>query len=133
MRTSHPKLPYAFTFLALGLLIQAPVLTPAQDHVVPSAELRDATVRQARARKENLSKVEKFFSNPRVRKAVKSAHLDPVRIQKAVPALSDQELARLASQSEKVQKDFAAGALTSEQLTYAVIALAAAVIVIIVT
>jgi hypothetical protein len=35
----------------------------------------------------------------------------------AVPLLSDEELTRVAAQSEKIQNDFAAGSLTSWQVT----------------
>lgn len=133
MRTPRPKLTRALMLSAMCLLLFAPPLAAAQDHVVSTADLRSATVAQAQARKDNLSKVEKFFSSPRVRKAAESAHLDPVRIQKAIPTLSDAELARLASRTDKVQQDFAAGALTNQQITYILIALATAVVVIIAT
>jgi len=46
--------------------------------------------------------------------------------------LSDEELARLAARTEKVRKDFAAGALTNQQITYIIIALATALIVVII-
>jgi len=38
-------------------------------------------------------------------------------------------LARLASQTDKVQRDIAAGALTNTQITYIIIALATALLV----
>jgi len=46
--------------------------------------------------------------------------------------LPDEELARLAARTEKVRKDFAAGALTNQQITYIIIALATALIVVII-
>ena len=52
-------------------------------------------------------------------------------MQKAVATLSPDELARLASRTNQLQRDFAVGALTNQELTYIVIALAAAVIVLI--
>ncbi len=117
--------------LTVGFAI--PVLSAAQDHVVPPAELQQAAAAKARSRQENIAQVQSFVSSKPVQKAMKTAHLDPVQVRKAVPTLSDQELARLAAQSAKAQKDFAAGALTNEQLTYIAIALAAAVIVLIAT
>ena len=42
-----------------------------------------------------------------------------------------QELAKLAQQTRHVQNDFAAGVLTNQQITYILIALATAVIVLI--
>jgi hypothetical protein len=118
---------------ALGFLLQSPSLLAAQSHVVSPAELQQATLSVARTRQQNLVKVEKFLSSRRADQALKSAHLDPVQIKKAVPSLSDQELARLASRADKAQKNFAAGALTNQQITYILIAVGAAVIVLIAT
>jgi len=73
--------------------------------------------------------VQEFFSEERVKKALKTTRMDPQKIQKAVPSLSDEELARLASQTDKVQRDVAAGALTNTQITYIIIALATALLV----
>jgi hypothetical protein len=117
----------------LGFLFQSPSLSAAQEHVVSRAELQQATVSVARTRQNNVAKVEKFFSTPQAQKALKSAHLDPVQIKQAVPSLSDQELAQLASKADKAQKNFAAGALTNQQITYILIALGTAVVVLIAT
>jgi len=116
---------------AVGLLLPAPLLLAAQSHVVSPAELQQATLSVARTRQQNITKVENLFSSKSAEKALKSAQLDPVQIKKAVPSLSDQELARLAARADKAQKDFAAGALTNQQITYILIALGAAVIVLI--
>jgi hypothetical protein len=121
----------ALTITALGLLLGIPVLPAAQDHVVSPAELRQAAATEARVRQENLAQVNSFLSSKPVEKALNSARLDPVQVRKAVPTLNNEELAKLASQSAKAQKDFAAGALTNEQLTYIAIALAAAVLVLV--
>ena len=43
----------------------------------------------------------------------------------------DEELARLAARTDKVQRDMAAGALTNQQITYILIALGTAVLVLI--
>jgi hypothetical protein len=118
---------------AVGFLLQTPSLLAAPSHVVSPAELQQATLSVARTRQQNLTKVEEFFSSRRAEQALKSAHLDPVQIKKAVPSLSDQELARLASRADKAQKDFAAGALTNLQITYILIALGTAIIVLIAT
>ena len=118
---------------AVGLFFQSPSLLAAQKHVVSSAELQQATVAAAQTRQENLAKVEKFFSAPQAQKALKSAHLDPVQIKQAVPSLSDQELVQLASKADRAQKNFAAGALTNQQITYILIALGTAVLVLVLT
>lgn len=118
---------------AVVFLLQTLSLLAAQSHVVSPAELQQATVSAARTRQQNITKVEKFFTSERAENALKSAHLDPVQIKKAVPSLSNQELARLASRAEKAQKNFAAGALTNQQITYILIALGTAIVVIIAT
>jgi hypothetical protein len=115
----------------LAFAFQSPLAAATPNHVVSPAELQQATASVARTRQQNITKVEKFFSSEQAEKSLKSAHLDPVQIKNAVPSLSDQELARLASRADKAQKDFAAGALTNEQITYILIALGAAVIVLI--
>ena len=108
MRSSISRMLITSLVCALGFLLQSPSLLASQNHVVSPTDLQQATVSVARTRQQNLTKVEKFFSSKRAKQALKSAHLDPVQIKKAVPSLSDQELARLASRADKAQKDFAA-------------------------
>ncbi len=119
----------ALAVLALtSTLLLSPSLR-AQDHVVSRADLHRAMRSATEVRQENQRKVEKFFTQERVRETLKSAKIDPARVQKAVPSLSDDELARLASQTDKVQNDMAGGALTNTQITYIIIAIATALIV----
>lgn len=133
MQLSTSRILIASLICALTFVLQTPSLATARDHIVPPAELQQATASAARSRQQNIDKVEKFFSSEQAEKALKSAHLDAVQVNKAVPTLSNQELARLASRADKAQKDFAAGALTNQQITYILIALATAVIVLILT
>ena len=130
MRFSTSRILIASWVCILTFAFQSP-LPAAQNHVVSPMELQQATASAAHTRQQNIDKVEKFFSSEQAAKALKSAHLDPVQIKKAVPTLNDQELARLASRADKAQKDFAAGALTNQQITYILIALATAVLVLI--
>jgi len=132
LQSSTSRILIASLICALTFVLQTPLLA-ARDHIVPTAELQQATASAARSRQQNIDKVEKFFSSERAEKALKSAHLDAVQVKKAVPTLTNQELARLASRADKAQKDFAAGALTNQQITYILIALATAVIVLILT
>jgi hypothetical protein len=94
-------------------------------------ELNQALLKSDNARKENLAQVRTFFSTDVARKAFKAAHLDLDRVQKGVSTLNSDELAKLAVQTRQVQSDFAAGALTNQQITYILIALGTAVIVLI--
>jgi hypothetical protein len=130
LRSSTSWILNASLVCTLTFALQIPLLA-AQNHVVSPAELQQTTASVARTRQQNITKVEKLFSSGRAAKALKSAHLDPVQIKKAVPSLSDHELARLASRADKAQQNFAAGALNNQQITYILIAIGAAVIVLI--
>jgi hypothetical protein len=116
------------TFTLAALLAFCPRLR-AQDHVVAPAELHQQIRNAAQLRQQNLAKLQKFFSEAPVKKVLKTARIDPEKVQKAVPSLSDEELARVASETDKIQRDIVAGALTNTQITYIIIALATALIV----
>lgn len=131
MRSMTYRILISSLVAAFMFVLQSPLKAATRNHVVSPTELQQATASAAGTRQQNIVKVEKFFSSEQAQKSLKSAHLDPVQIKKAVPSLSNQELARLASRADKAQKDFAAGALTNEQITYILIALGAAVIVLI--
>lgn len=119
---------------ALILITVVPAVTAAaqESHLVPLTELHHDAAAVTQARQENLARVEKFFSSEPAQAALRSAHVDGTQVTKALPLLSDEELARLTAQTDKLQSDFAAGALTNLQLTYIVIALATAVIVLLI-
>lgn len=125
--------------LALGVtagvlfatLFAFPQALPAQEHVVSSADLQKDVAKAAQVRQERIAKIQKFLSTDQARTALKTANVDYDVVRSGVSTLSDDELARLSARADQAQKDFAAGALTNEQLTYIIIALAAAVIVLI--
>ena len=101
----------------------------AQGHVVPENDLRAELRNAARERQTNVAKVQDFLSSEVAQGALRSMKLDPAAAQKAVPLLSDQELARLAARVDEA--NFAAGGLTltTAQVTYLIIAVAVVVIV----
>ncbi len=119
----------AFVLIALLVL---PRDVYAQEHVVSPADLQKQLEAASDARKKNLAKMDRFFSIPRVKKAFESSGFTYSTIQKAIPQLSDDELARLAARAEKAQRDFEAGALTNQEITYIIIALATAVIILVI-
>ena len=118
---------------AASLLAVVPGVLKADAHLAPSSELHQSIVEAQQTREANRKEVVEFFATPQVRKALKASNLDLGKVETAVSFLSDDELAKLAVQSREMQKDLAAGALTNQQLTYIVIALATAVIVILAT
>lgn len=101
-------------------------------HVVSAADLQRDVAAAAGLRKANEAKIEKFFGTPQAREAMKKAGINYEVVQQAVPQLSSAELARLAARADRAQQQFQAGALSNQQLTYIIIALATAVLVIII-
>ena len=63
---------------------------------------------------------------------LKAGKVDYKKVDQAIATLSPEELARLATRTNQIQKDFAAGALTNQELTYIVIALATAVLILVI-
>lgn len=119
---------------ALMLITVVPAVTAAaqESHLVPLTELHRDAAAATQTRQENLARVEKFFTSESVQAALRTAHLDGNQVTKALPLLSDEELARLTAQTDKLQSEFAAGALTNQELTYIVIALGTAVVILVI-
>jgi hypothetical protein len=115
--------------LILALLI--PQLVVAQVNPVSPSEMRQVIIDKARTRQKNLDAVRSFFASEHARAALKTGKVDIQKVDQAVATLSPDELARLAERTNRIQADFAGGALTNQELTYIVIALAAAVVVLI--
>jgi hypothetical protein len=103
-----------------------------QIHVVPLKELHEKVVSASQNRTEMVSRLERFFTGSQAAGALQSVHLNGQQIRQAIATLSDEDLARLNARAEKATDDFAAGALTNQELTYIVIALATAVLVLII-
>src|SRR5262249_14943789 len=121
-----------FLVIALVLTLLIPEFVAAQAPIVSSSELREAVAAAAQNRQKNLDDIRSFFDSKAARAALKTGKIDYQKVEKAVATMSPEELARLAEKTNQVQKDFAAGALTNQQLTYIVIALGTAVIVILI-
>lgn len=141
----HFRFPFTFRFhqpfllfsiLVVGVVLLTPKPAAAQsrgeEHVVSPADLRNEIQGKVETRKGLQAKVDKFFSSEQAKQALKTVHLDPQVVRNAVRQLDDEELARLAVRAEKAQSDFAAGALTNQEITYILIALATAVVIIVI-
>jgi hypothetical protein len=118
-----------FTFMFGGLRAQR---IWAQDHVVTPSDLQGAVSQAAKARQAQEAKLDAFLGTPGARKALASVNIDYRTVEKGVPLLSDREVAELSARAEKAQSRFAAGALSNQDLTYIVIALATAVIILVI-
>jgi hypothetical protein len=119
--------------LSLGALAAAPSRLAAEEHVVPRVEIQRQILTTQQTRQDQVRHVREFFSAGAVQESLRSAGLDAKQIHDAVSMLDDGELARLADRTRSIDSDLKAGALSNEHLTYIVIALATAVIVILAT
>src|SRR5687767_9881461 len=88
----------------------------AQTHVVNQDDIHKELVGSSQKRQKNLEKVRGLFSSDETRKALESAQISPKKIDAAVATLNDEELARLASRADKLDRDFAAGRLNDRDL-----------------
>jgi len=104
----------------------------SSSHVVTLAELEERSVAASEGRQRDLQELDRLFSSEPVTKALQATKLDGEHVRRAVALLDNDELARLAERSRQVRSDFAAGSLTNQQLTYIVIALATAVIILVI-
>ena len=128
MSYAQPRMRNFVAFL-LSMIVPVISAVAAEDHVVPLSDLHHDAAAVTQTREANTAKAERFFKSEPVEKALHSFKMDGDQVMKSVPMLSDAELAQLSSRIDSAQKDFAAGALDNEHITYIVIALAAAVIV----
>lgn len=109
--------------LAAGALFAGTPAVRAQEreHVVSTQDLHQDVQKAAQTRQANEAAVRELFRSEAAQKALKSAHVDYQRLDKAVGQLSDEDLARLAQRSRDVQKDFSAGTMTDRELLIIVI------------
>jgi hypothetical protein len=117
--------------LALGVvLVSVAVSARAQDktHVISLGELNQESVRKVETRASDGSAVRELLSSERGRKALQSAHIEYKKVEKAISHLNDEELAKLALRSRKVEADFAAGRISNTLIVVIVAAVAALII-----
>lgn len=121
----------ALTALLLIVVFLAPQAAFASQQVVSPAELHRHLVRSEAARRQNLERVEKVFASPAAQPALAATGMDAKSFRQAAATLSDAELERLAQRAVQLERDFAAGQLTQQQITYILIALITAVVILI--
>ena len=103
----------------------------ADDHAVTAADLHQALVDSATTRQTNAETVQKFFKSEVVQKTLGHQIVNAAKVEKAIPLLNDEELGRLAAQCQRVESDISAGELNNQEMTYILIALATAVIILV--
>jgi hypothetical protein len=108
-----------------GLLAQ----TAPDDHIVSSKALQHQVESSSAGRQKNVETLSKFMSTPTAEKAMRDAKIDPVQVQKAIPTLSDSELASLSTRATDAQQKFSAGVLGTSTLTLIIVLIAIIIIV----
>ena len=103
----------------------------ADEHAVSAADLHQALVDSATTRQTNAETVQKFFKSEVVQKTLGHQIVNAAKVEKAIPLLNDEELGRLAAQCQQVESDISAGELNNQEMTYILIALATAVIILV--
>jgi len=101
----------------------------SQEHIVSSQNLQQQLENSSTVRQKNIETLAKFMSSATAEKAMRDAKIDPVQVEKAIPTLSDQELANLAARAADAQQKFSAGSLAPSTLTLIIVLIAIIVIV----
>ena len=120
----HSRLKLCVSLLAVAaLFVAAGIPARAQDkqHVVSLSDLNKDAARPAQTRQANEEAVRTLLSSDQGQKAIKSAHLDYQKVDKAVGQLSDEDLAKLAERSRQAQADFAAGRISDRDMLWIIL------------
>jgi len=120
------------TLFLVAVSIGAPQQLIAQEHLVSPDAIQHQLLESVAQRSKNVETLNQFFGSESAGKALKGSGLSTGEVKNAVAQLSDDELSRLAAKANLAQHDFAAGSLTNQQLTYIIIALATAVIILVI-
>ena len=102
-----------------------------QQHVVTLGELNKQTARPAETRQANEDSVRHLLSSDAGQKALKSAHVDYQRVDKAIGQLCDEDVAKLADRSRQAESDFAAGLISAKTLAYIILATVVIVVIVV--
>src|SRR6516225_9656674 len=127
----HSRLKGSLFVLGIAaLFVAAEIPARAQDkqHVVSLTDLNKDAARPAQTRQANEEAVRTLLSSDQGQKALKSAHLDYQKVDKAVGQLSDEDLARLAERSRQAQRDLAAGRISDRDMLW-IIVIALAIVI----
>jgi hypothetical protein len=119
-----------------GVLISALAFPPdllsqgkEPDHIVSSQALRQQLATSSTNRQQEITTLSRFLSTPDAERAMRDAHINPVQVQTAIPTLSDEELANLATRAADAQQKFSAGSLNNEMLLIVILVIAIVIIV----
>jgi hypothetical protein len=125
----------ATQLIATGLvavlsLAAAPL--PSAEHLVPSTDVRQQLTHREESRSHNVEQLTEFFESPAATQALAKAGMDAAEVSAAVSSLDNEALETLSARAMSVQSDLSAGALNNQQLTYIIIALGTAVLILVI-
>jgi hypothetical protein len=98
--------PCLIPLLVLVLLAQP---LAASGKVVKAEDLRQAIVEASESRETDLATLREVLQSEPGREALALMGADSAKVEERAALLTDEELSRLAAQSEKIRNDFAAG------------------------
>lgn len=121
--------------MTLAMAVSAgPMLAQSQadQHVVPLSELGKDSAARSESRRANEAEIRHLFASEAGQKALKSANVNYDKIDHAVSAMSDEDVARVSDRARSIDRDFAAGNLTDHDLLVILIVVLIVVILIVV-
>ncbi len=104
----------------------------AAEHLVPASEVRQQLTEIEQTRSENVSRLTEFFQTPAAQQALAKSGMDATQVIDAVTSLDDESLQGLTERAVDAQSGLSAGALNNQQLTYIIIALGTAVLILVI-
>lgn len=124
--------PVVAAVLAGAMVSMAPASLSAADHIVPSETLTQRLEASSAQRAADEEVLQDLFQADSSRATLEAAGLDAEQVAAGVAALDDADLSRLAERARAFQQEVAAGALNNQQITYILIALGTAVIILVI-
>ncbi|MGC1782311.1 MAG: PA2779 family protein [Acidobacteriaceae bacterium] len=115
--------------LLMGSVMAAPQTIVAQDHVVAPSQIQNSISSASAVREQNEEQLKSFLAMKEMQQAMKSKGVNPQQVTNAVGQLNDADLARLAAQSRKAQRDFAGGGIGLGIFTLIGIVVVAAILI----
>ena len=120
-----------------GVLVAALAFPPdifaqaaQSDHLVSPGALQQQLEATSATRQQQIKTVTDLLSSPGADRAMKDAHINPEQVRTAVPTLSDQELANLATRAADAHQKFTAGSMSNNELIIIILIVALVIVVV---
>lgn len=106
-----------YVALIATLLMFGASTATAGDHILPLSELHTQLAHKGAAQQADRTVIERFFSEPRVRDALKGVGMDGDRIVRSAMLLTPEEQASLAQRARTAEEQISGGELKDTQVT----------------